>query len=267
MKQEIYSFKNLEELSREAAGLFSEQAKNCIEEQGFFTAALCGGRTPKLLYEMLAQMPAMPWYKIHLFIGDERFIPIDNPESNFHMINELLISRIALPADNIHRVPIEIGLVDKTAMSYERDMRKFFILANARKSCHPEGASSRDEDQESKRDPSLSLKMEGQYFPVFDFMLLGLGEDGHTASLFPGDPAVDEKIRWTVPSIAPGSMAVRQRITLTLPVINNARCVAFLGFGESKKKVVELILNNREEARKIYPAALVEPVGRLVWLI
>jgi 6-phosphogluconolactonase len=199
------------------------------------TVALSGGSTPRALYELLAD-PAKPfreqiaWGETHFFFTDERHVPPDHPESNFRMVNEAMFSRVPLPAQNIHRIPGENPVADSAATAYESDLRRLFF---------------------------------GEAIPAFDLILLGLGEDGHTASLFPHSPALEEKDRLVVAPYVEKLNAYR--ITLTLPVLNNGRCVIFLVTGASKAEVLrEVIYTDRNT--NLYPAQAISPTnGAVSW--
>lgn len=198
--------------------------------------ALSGGSTPKILFQLLAQplyRDKIKWKKLHLFWGDERCVPPDHPESNYGMTRENLLQHIEIPESNIHRIRGEIT-PDAAAKAYSKVIRE---------NVPPE----RDE------------------IPRFDWVLLGVGEDGHTASLFPGSEVL--RIKDKICAVAIHPVSGQKRITLTLPVINHAKKVTFLVAGESKRKVVSEILHQSEGFNK-YPAAQVNPVqGELIWLL
>ncbi len=237
---DIKRFPNLQELSRDAAKFISRRAKVCVGKQGFFTLVLSGGNTPKMLYEQLARYPEkMPWKNTHLFWGDERCVAPSHPDSNYHMAFDALISKVDIPAENVHRIPAEFPPPGDAASSYECVLRDFFS--------------------------QLSPPAKDGVFPSFDLVLLGLGSDGHTASLFPGDPVLNEKERWVASVIAPDYMSPRERITLTLGVINSASCVVFLVSGSGKKEILDTIHNDPQNTSRLYPAALVHPAGQLIW--
>ena len=241
-KPEIRSYSSLRELSLAAAEFIAELAEARIKERGVFTFVLSGGTTPRLLYEELAREPyasRVDWQHTHLFWGDERFLPPDHPDSNFALAFKSLISKVDVPPSNIHRIPVATGSPKAVAAEYETTLRKFF---------QPTAGS----------DPSTS-------FPSFDLVLLGMGVDGHTASLFPGEAALEERTSWLV--VVEGSSASPpvRRITLTFPVINEAKCVLFLVSGSNKLKVLQEILSNPHTTT--YPAARVKPSGRLLWFI
>jgi len=244
MRPEVRRYPNLERLGLAAASLVVDLAEASLRKRGRFTLVLSGGTTPRVLYERLAGPPfseRMPWGKTYLFWGDERCVAPDHPHSNFGMAYQALLSKVPLPAANVYRIPGEVLPPEAAAVHYEERLREFF---HARRSS---GGS--------------------QAFPVFDLLLLGLGPDGHTASLFPGDSALEERQRWVrAVEVSPTSPQV-PRITLTLPVINSALNVLLLVSGPGKEKVLEAILSDREQAALTYPAARVKPAGPLFWLI
>jgi 6-phosphogluconolactonase len=197
-----------------------------------FAVCLSGGSTPRRLYETLAT-PAMagrfPWQRVHWFWGDERFVPHDDPDSNYRMVHEALLSRVPIPAENIHPVPTEGLSPEEAAADYEATLKRYY---GADKLTHSR--------------------------PLFDVNLLGVGEDGHTASLFPGQPALREKQRWAVAVIGAKSNA---RITLTYPALGSSRDLVFLVTGNAKRDIVARV---RAGDRSL-PAALVRPLGGLHW--
>jgi 6-phosphogluconolactonase len=195
-----------------------------------------------LLYEELAKEPyasRVDWQRTHFFWGDERCVPPDSPDSNYSLALQTLISQVDVPPANIHRIPTAAGSPEAGANEYEKTLREFFQPA-------------------AESNSIIS-------FPSFDLVLLGLGADGHTASLFPGDAALEEKTRWVAAVEGSGASPPVQRITLTLPVINEARCVLFLVSGSNKLKAVQEILNTPDNAT--YPATHVQPLGKLLWFI
>ena len=251
MKPEVQRYPNLEVLSRAAAEFTCRLAKENVEKRGAFTIALSGGNTPRPLYEALARPPfdtRMPWRDIHLFWGDERCVPSDHPDSNFAMAFRTLISRIPIPSQNVHRIPAEIAPPEEAAEAYEELLRGFF-RASVKKGTHSNASCG------------------GEPFPSFDLILLGLGKDGHTASLFPGDQALEEEKRWVAAVRATHGSPPVPRITLTLPVINKAECVLFMVSGSGKREVIRSILEDLDPATRSYPAARVSPEGMVVWLI
>jgi 6-phosphogluconolactonase len=199
-----------------------------------FAVCLSGGSTPRRLYERLAT-PAVasrfPWSRSHWFWGDERFVPHDHPDSNYRTANEALLSRVPVPGENIHAMPTDGMSPQQAAASYEATMRSFY------------GADRLAPDR-----------------PLFDVTLLGIGADGHTASLFPGQPALHEDRRWAVAVIGAKS---EPRITLTYPMLDSSRDVAFLATGEEKRAAVI----RAQAGDRTVPAAMVRPVGRLHWFM
>ncbi|MBN2289357.1 MAG: 6-phosphogluconolactonase [Candidatus Glassbacteria bacterium] len=248
-KPEIYYFETVEKLSLEAAGLVCRRAVEEVGRSGSFAMALAGGRSPRILYETLARPPFMedmPWGRCHFFWSDERCVPAEDQESNFGMASQALLRKVSVPEANIHRMPAGAGSPEEAARRYESELRMFFS-ADPRKRFFPSG---------------------GEEFPRFDLILLGVGADGHTASLFPGSTLLEEETRWVAAAEAPASCRTRMRLTLTLPVLNSAACVLFLVAGEGKVPVLERLLGGREPAEKELPAAQVKPVrGELVWLV
>lgn len=222
---------DIDAISHEAAGIFIRLSKDRIASRGKFAVAVSGGSSPKTFYALLASdryRDNAEWSKIHFFWVDERCVPKEGEQSNFRLVFDNLISRISIPDENIHRIKGEYE-PEKAAQDYEDELKKFF----------------------------------GLQLPVFDLILLGMGEDGHTASLFPGSKSLDEKKRLVVPVYAEGM----NRITLTFPVLNNARHILFLVSGQSKTSVLNDILADNEK-RKNYPAGFVNPMrGDLRWLI
>ena len=241
-KPEIRTYPGLEELSRAAAEYICEIAREAIKERDIFTLVLSGGSTPRLLYEELARQPIskrMDWNKIHIFWGDERYLPPDHPDSNYALAFQALVSKVDVRPANLHRIITESGSAKAAAEDYEQTLRHFF------------GSPTGNED--------------ARHFPSFDLILLGLGQDGHTASLFPGDAALEEEHRWVVAVDSASASPPVPRITLTLPVLNKARCVIFLASGSKKREVFQRIVKNSEILA--YPAARVRPSGRLLWFV
>ncbi|MBW2147075.1 MAG: 6-phosphogluconolactonase [Deltaproteobacteria bacterium] len=251
MKREIRRFPDLKELSRAASDLMIKRAEECVAERGVFTLVLSGGKTPRTLYEHLARPPVsgmMPWARTHLFWGDERCVPPDHPESNYAMAFKALLSKVPVPPQNIHRIPAEMEPPEDAAAAYEKILRGFFqTLFN--------------------QDSHLPSSAEGSLFPSFDLILLGVGEDGHTASLFPGDEVLEERKLWVAAVRAREVLPSTPRITLTLPMINMAECVVFMVSGARKKEAVQSILEYPEKAGRVYPAARVRPRQRVVWFL
>jgi 6-phosphogluconolactonase len=204
-----------------------------LAAKGPFRVSLSGGSTPKALHELLASddfKGRFPWKQVSWFWGDERFVPHDHPESNYRMAREAMLAQAPVPPENILPIPTN-GTPEEAAREYERTLQRAY------------GAPTLDASR-----------------PLFNIMLLGLGSDGHTASLLPGDPALEERQRWVVP-VSKGRPEVR--ITLTLPVINSSRHVAFLVAGRSKAAALAAV---RAGDTRL-PAARVRPVGELIWFV
>ncbi len=232
MKQTVQVYPDLETMSRKAASLIIELAEPAVRMKGFFTLVLSGGSTPQRLYRLLGEeyMDQMPWERVHLFWGDERNVPKDSSESNFRLAWDAMISKVPIPNQNIHSVPTKPESPAAAATSYEACIRDFF---------HVKGEDARP--------------------PAFDLVLLGLGADGHTASLFPGDPVLSEKKRWVSAVHAPSAYKTGERITLTLPILNCAEEVMFIVSGVEKKGMIKNIINDPAQARKKIPAAMIIP--------
>ncbi|MBE0712247.1 MAG: 6-phosphogluconolactonase [Candidatus Aminicenantes bacterium] len=237
---EVLRFGRLGEANRVLAGRLAEAADAAVRRQGRFALALSGGSTPRGLYGLLAGdfKNRIPWGRTHLFWGDERCVPQTDPSSNYRLAHETLISRIPIPARNVHPPPVEIRPPAKAALAYEKSLRVFFGAGEIRT---PE--------------------------ETFDAILLGVGADGHTASLFPGSPALEERTRWVRSALAPAEFSPRKRITLTLPAINASRNAFFLVAGPDKAAVVDFLLGHPDEARRRFPAARVRPRGRATWFV
>jgi 6-phosphogluconolactonase len=223
-----------QELCRAAAEVFCKLGTEAIAERGRYTVALSGGSTPRGLHHELATNFAdcLPWERVFFFWGDERHVPPDFPESNFRMAKETLLSKLPIPADHIFRMAGELPDANQAAGIYEQTLREFF---------HP---------------PAGQL-------PSLDFNLLGMGPDGHTASLFPGTKALEEKQRWVVGNWVPQHDT--WRITLTYPIINSSRVVMFLVNGEQKADMVRRAL---KEPTANLPCQGVQPAsGQLLWYL
>lgn len=204
-----------------------------LEAKDTFRVSLSGGSTPKTLYQLLASdefRNQFPWQRVSWYFGDERFVPYDSPDSNYRMVREAMFAKAPVPPDNIHSIPVD-GSPDDAARRYERTLQQ---------AC---GATSLDPTR-----------------PLFDVTLLGLGPDGHTASLLPGEPVLEERKRW-VAAVSHGRPEVR--ITLTYPVIESSRRVAFLVAGREKAAIFRDIRAGGSEV----PAARVRPVGELFWFV
>jgi 6-phosphogluconolactonase len=224
------------DLAQKAAAQFASLAAEAIARSGRFTVALSGGSTPRALYSLLSSPEwnrRIDWSHSHLFWGDERCVPPDHDQSNYRMVHEALLSKIQMPPENIHRMAGEKE-PRQAASEYEEQLRKFFQLSQGK-------------------------------LPRFDLILLGLGEEGHTASLFPGAAALEEKEQLVTTAYVETIKA--HRLTLTLPVINAASQVTFLVAGENKRMIVKQLLAAGTDSSNL-PAARVSPTdGKLTWLV
>jgi 6-phosphogluconolactonase len=231
-------FRGYEALIEAAAEKFIRVGAGAIEEKGRFAVALSGGSTPRPLYAMLAGKFAgsIDWSCVHLFWGDERCVPPDDPRSNYRMVRESLLDGVSIPLANVHRIHGEED--PKTAAAeYEKELRSFFA----------------------------GIRGDGPPRVGFDLVLLGMGDNGHTASLFPGLPAVTEKERWVMAQFV--EVVSMWRITLTPVVINAAEHVFFLVSGADKAERLRDVLDGPVRPEKL-PAQAIKPGrGQLLWLV
>jgi len=229
----IKVFNDPSSLANAAIDLFINRAQMAIEEKGVFSAVLSGGSTPRRLYTGLAaseQQQGLDWGNIHLFFGDERHVPPDHPESNFKMVQETLLSKIPIPQSCIHRVRAELD-PRLAAFNYEDELRRFF---------------------------------EGEW-PRFDLVFLGMGDDGHTASLFPSTAGLNEEHRWFVANYVP--KLGEWRLTLTKNAINAACNIVVLVSGQSKAEMISTVLSE-DASQKRKPIQLISPIdGEMVWML
>ena len=231
MKPTVRIFKDADELSRAAAELFVTLAVQSIRERGRFLVALSGGSTPMALYRLLAREP-IDWTRIHVFWGDERLVPPEDAENSYGQAREALLKHIPIPTENIHRVASELDPV-AAARDYASILREFAA-------------------------PPLD-------WPRFDLVLLGLGEDGHTASLFPGSPVDATEPVIAVTAQYQGRPA--RRVTLTPPVFNAARQVIFLVTGANKAVTLKGVFSDYNSSEQI-PAKRIQPAdGQVTWLV
>jgi len=215
-----------------------------IDRQGYCTIVLAGGKTPEPLYRLLATAPLatrIPWRKVYFFFGDERCVSPEHPASNYKMAWDTLLSKLPITPGQVFRMPVEIRPYSAAAQHYQHSMGEAFAAIAS--SERPRG--------------------EGEC-PAFDLILLGMGVDGHTASLFPCHPALSST-EWVTVVEAEGSEPPVPRLTLTLPVLNNADTVLFLVGGAEKIRVAQSFLAGQPQAR--FPASLVRPRHRLLWYL
>mgnify|MGYP001008074648 CR=1 FL=1 len=229
----IKIFSSAKQLTQAAVTCFVELAQQSIAKQDGFAVALSGGSTPRSIYQELAKsehQTFLNWEKIHLFWGDERHVPPDDPESNYKMVKDALLKHIEIPKENIHRVPAE-KTVHEAAYLYEAELRQFFV-----------------ED-----------------WPRFDLVLLGMGTDGHTASLFPRSAGLEEEKRWFIGNQV--SEIRKWRLTLTKYAINAARNVIVLVQGASKANMLAEVLAGPYSPEE-KPIQLISPVnGEMIWMV
>lgn len=233
--REIVVCRDQNEIFRRAADIFTSLASESIGSQGRFSVALSGGSTPKGMYSLLASdeyRNRIDWQNVHLFWGDERSVPPTHDQSNYRMANEAMISRVPVPAANVYRMEAERADIEAAAADYEAKMKRYFG---------------------------------GEGWPRFDLLLLGMGDDGHTASLFPGTKALNERERAVVVNWV--EKFNTNRMTMTAPAINNSRTILFMAAGEAKRGPLKEVLKGARNT-DLYPSQLIEPVdGKVVWLV
>jgi 6-phosphogluconolactonase len=237
-KRDINIVENGEAVSRAAAEMLVSLALKKVKSKESFAVALSGGSTPKNMFAILANdavlRDRMPWDRVHFFWGDERHVAPDHTDSNYRMANEAMLSRVPVPSENIHRIRAENPDAGKAAEEYEQELRGFFKLA-------------------------------AEQLPPFDCVLLGMGPDGHTASLFPGTKALHERQRLVVSNWVAKFQSYR--ITMTTPVLNNADMVIFLVSGAEKAEPLRVVLEGQKQT-DLFPSQLIEPThGKLLWLV
>lgn len=227
-------FKDHDRFVDGAAAFITQSAADAIAARGRFSIALSGGGTPKVIYAQLASAgykERINWAKWHIFFGDERCVPPDDAKSNFRMARESLLDQVPLPVENIYRIRGEDDPA-QAALAYEQHIQRFFRSAE---------------------------------LPAFDLILLGMGDNGHTASLFPGTAALRERERWVVPQYV--EVMTTWRVTFTLPLINAARNVAFMAEGAGKTNMLWNVLKGPYQP-DVWPSQLIQPAqGRLHWLV
>jgi|SRR5271165_2776675 len=237
-QREVRVLANAKAITARAADAFVKLALESVDKAGAFNVALAGGSTPKALYSTLAEDPGMrgqtPWEKLHFFFGDERHVPPDHADSNYRMANEAMFSKVPLRPEQITRIHGEYADTEKAALEYQQDLRAYFRLKD------------------------------GEY-PRFDLVLLGMGEEGHTASLFPGTKALHAANRIAVRNWV--GKLYTERITLTAPALNGANQVIFLITRADKAPALKAVLEGPYEPEQL-PAQLIQPNhGNALWLV
>lgn len=235
--KELVVCRDGEELCQQAAERFVRLAGEAVSATGRFTVALSGGTTPQRLYSLLASdqfQPLMAWSKVHFFFGDERCVPPDHPDSTYGMVRVALLAPAPIPWENVYPILTEKGDAQSVAAEYEKTLKTFFGLTEGQK-------------------------------PRFDLILLGMGTDGHTASLFPGSTALEESGRLVTANYVEKLQA--HRITLTFPAINQAANIIFLISGQSKASVLKEVLEGQDQPMRL-PSQRIAPVeGKLLFMV
>ena len=236
--QKIQIVADTEAMSEAAAEAIVEHIRETLQTRDVYSIALSGGSTPRRLYTLLSGDAAIrdqiPWERIHFFWGDERHVPPDHPDSNYRMADGALLSNAPIPAENIHRIRAEDADAEKAAAAYEHEIRRFF-------------------------------RIDAGQMPRFDCVLLGMGADGHTASLFPGTAALEETRRLVVANWVEKFQSYR--ITMTAPVFNHAGRIIFLISGQEKANTLKSVMACSPESGS-YPIQLIRPEqGQCIWLI
>lgn len=232
--QDIRIFETAADVARAAADYFVETAESSIAADGRFSVALAGGSTPKHTYQLLASdeyRDRLPWSKVHIFFGDERSVPPTHSDSNYHMADEAMLSLLPIPAANVHRMVGEGDAVANASL-YESELQTFF---------------------------------DGAVWPRLNLVMLGMGDDGHTASLFPGTDALREEQAWVVANWV--EKLDTFRITLTAPAINHAANVVFLIAGAGKTERLPEVLRGPRDPTRLPSQLIQPPTGKLVWLV
>ncbi len=231
MSRQMHAFENKKALSQATCLAFVALARQTIEERGVFRVALSGGSTPQQLYELLSQT-SLPWDRIRWFWGDERCVPHDHPDSNYRMVREALLDPIGAAAETVFPVPVQVDDPAATAQQYESTLREQFA---------------------------------GQAEPVWDLALQGMGDDAHTASLFPETQAIHETERWFVENWVPKFDAFR--FTLTAPAINSASNIWFLVSGVNKRKALDSVWNEPPQPEQVPSQLIRADHPGLIWWI
>ncbi len=231
-RKEILIFDSIQEIADSVVSTWKGLAEQAMKEDRLFSVALSGGRTPEPIYKRLAEKKDFPWYRTHVFMVDERYVPYEDERNNYRMINQSLLIGLEIPATNIHPILTTELYPEDAARDYENDLITFF------------------KDKFKKA-------------PGFDLILLGIGEDGHIASLFPESEALKEQNKYVVVTSAPDRD--EQRITITLPVINNSSNIMIIVTGKKKARVVRDAIEGKGQKS---PASLINPQnGKVIYLL
>lgn len=231
MKPDLRVFANATEMSLRAADATVAVIDGAVQAAGRCSLVLAGGSTPRMLYNFLASQfrAQVPWEHVHVFWGDERYVPADDSRSNYRMAKEALLDHVPCPAANVHPMPTHLATADLAAREYEATLKSYF----------------RDD------------------WPRFDLVLLGLGVEGHTASLFPGAPALADTKRWVIAVEAPADPPLR--LTLTLPAITRAATVYFLVAGRAKAAALDKTLTRPADRHMCPASGVVLTSGTVTW--
>ena len=232
---QIAIYPDIDTISQQAAVYVARIAREAIVTRGRFTIALSGGNTPKKLYSLLAAEPyssQIDWQLVDIFWSDERCVPPDDPESNYNMAHEVMLSRLSIPVAQVHRIPADRENRDAASLDYTRDMQRVFSTNG---------------------------------IPEFDLIQLGMGPEGHTASLFPHQPSLHEKQRLVMPVSVPKPPP--DRLTFTPPILNAARNILFLATGADKADALHAVIEGPANSDE-YPAQVVRPPnGEVTWMV
>jgi 6-phosphogluconolactonase len=235
--REVRLLANANAIAQAAAAEFLDAALEAVRQKGTFSVALAGGSTPKDLYGLLSSDPLqvkVPWSKMQFFFGDERHVPPNDPESNFRMATEAMLAKAPIDPKQVHRIKSEKPNASEAAQEYEQELRE-------------------------------SFNVKPDELPRFDLVLLGMGPEGHTASLFPGTKALKEQRRLVVSNWV--GKFYTDRITLTPPVLNNAARIIFMAHGAEKAPALKAVLEGPYEPEQLPAQMINPPTGRVVWLV
>jgi 6-phosphogluconolactonase len=250
---QLHIFENIDALSKTVADWMIEHINKTLQQQDRFILVLSGGSTPKKLHELLASSDyknKIDWSKLHIFWGDERFVPFNDDRSNAKMCFDTLLNYVPIPKEQIHRMQTENITPEDSAKAYQEVLKKYF----------PQAIELQDKSKNSK------LKTQNSEHKTFDLVLLGMGDDGHTLSLFPGKTEVIHEIKKLCTSLWLESQNM-YRVTLTNPIVNHAAAVAFLVTGNSKAKALHEVLKGNYNP-DIYPSQIIKPAnGELHWFV